>query len=100
MNYTASLRGTIAARIERVGHPSSEVELRNTRLAAIPVMLQSRFCNLRRMGRRQLVAQGEEETECGGYFIVNGLEKLIRMIIGNRKNYVMAIKRPADPLYL
>lgn len=31
----------------------------------------------------------------GGYFVVNGLEKLIRLLIVNRRNYVMGIARPS-----
>jgi len=31
----------------------------------------------------------------GGYFVVNGLEKLIRLLIVNRRNYVLGITRPS-----
>jgi DNA-directed RNA polymerase beta subunit len=34
---------------------------------------------------------GEEPNELGGYFIVNGLEKLIRMIVVPRRNTVSNI---------
>lgn len=37
----------------------------------------------------------EESEELGGYFIVNGVEKLIRMLIVNRRNYPAAIIRPS-----
>jgi hypothetical protein len=36
----------------------------------------------------ELMRHGEEPNELGGYFIVNGLEKLIRMIVGTRRNTV------------
>lgn len=35
----------------------------------------------------------EESEELGGYFIVNGNEKLIRMLIVNKRNYPLAIIR-------
>lgn len=35
----------------------------------------------------------EEANEVGGYFIINGLEKIIRMIIGQRANYPVALIR-------
>ena len=41
----------------------------------------------------QLVQHKEESEELGGYFIVNGNEKLIRMLIVARRNYPMAIIR-------
>lgn len=40
-----------------------------------------------------MVNHREESEELGGYFIVNGIEKLIRMLIVNRRNYPMAIIR-------
>ena len=41
----------------------------------------------------QLVEHKEESDEFGGYFIVNGNEKLIRMLIVSKRNYPMAIIR-------
>ena len=43
----------------------------------------------------QLYKAKEETEEFGGYFIVNGIEKIIRMLIVPRRNYPMAIKRPS-----
>ena len=48
------------------------------------------------MGRRvQLVAVKEESTEMGGYFICNGIERIIRMLIQQRRHYIMALRRSA-----
>jgi DNA-directed RNA polymerase I subunit RPA2 len=40
-----------------------------------------------------LVERKEESEELGGYFVVNGNEKLIRMLIVQRRNHPMAIIR-------
>ncbi|KAJ2548989.1 hypothetical protein EV175_004616 [Coemansia sp. RSA 1933] len=37
----------------------------------------------------------EEAEEMGGYFIVNGNEKVIRLLIAQRRNHVLAIQRPS-----
>ena len=37
----------------------------------------------------------EESEELGGYFIVNGNEKLIRLLLLNRRNFPLAINRPS-----
>jgi DNA-directed RNA polymerase I subunit RPA2 len=42
-----------------------------------------------------LVKAKEESEELGGYFIVNGIEKIVRMLLVNRRNYPMAIQRGA-----
>ena len=47
------------------------------------------------MSPDQLVKAKEETEELGGYFIVNGIEKIIRMLQVNRRNYPMAINRSA-----
>jgi len=50
---------------------------------------------LENLSPQDLVNKREETEELGGYFIVNGIEKLIRMLIVNRRNYPMAIIRPS-----
>lgn len=45
------------------------------------------------MTPEELVAYGEHEQEWGGYFIIRGLERLVRMLIMTRRNYPIAIKR-------
>jgi DNA-directed RNA polymerase I subunit RPA2 len=57
--------------------------------------MQSNRCHLEHMSPAQLVASGEESEELGGYFVVNGNEKLIRMLIVGRRNFPMAIERPS-----
>ena len=42
-----------------------------------------------------MVHAKEESEELGGYFIVNGIEKIIRMLIVSRRNHAMAIIRPS-----
>lgn len=36
----------------------------------------------------------QESTELGGYFIVNGIERVIRLLQVPRRNYCMALERP------
>ena len=61
----------------------------------LPIMLRSNRCHLEGLSPRDLVNRREETEELGGYFIVNGIEKLIRMLIVNRRNFPMAITRPS-----
>ena len=62
-------------------------------MGQIPIMLRSNRCHVEKDTPAQLVQHKEESEELGGYFIVNGIEKLIRMLIVNRRNYPMAIIR-------
>lgn len=45
------------------------------------------------MSPAEMVQHKEESEEFGGYFIVNGLEKLIRFLIVSKRNYPLAILR-------
>ena len=45
--------------------------------------------------RSQLVELQEEGTEFGGYFIVNGIERVVRMLIQPRRHYILASRRSA-----
>jgi DNA-directed RNA polymerase I subunit RPA2 len=59
----------------------------------VPVMLRSNRCHLNNLSPAQLAAAKEETEELGGYFIVNGIEKIIRMLVVQRRNHPMALIR-------
>lgn len=67
----------------------------NREAGQLPVMLMSNRCHLEGMSPAELVANKEESEELGGYFVVNGIEKLIRLLIVQRRNHPMAIVRPS-----
>ncbi len=43
----------------------------------MPIMLRSKFCNLDGLSNEDLVKKGEDATDPGGYFIINGTERAI-----------------------
>ncbi|MDR2720501.1 MAG: DNA-directed RNA polymerase subunit B [Nitrososphaerota archaeon] len=43
----------------------------------IPVMLKSKLCLLNQLSREELIAAGEDPDDPGGYFVVNGSERVI-----------------------
>lgn len=58
-----------------------------------PIMLKSNLCHLRGANPQKLVSRKEESSEMGGYFILNGLERVIRLIILPKRNYPMSMVR-------
>ncbi|GMH19290.1 hypothetical protein Nepgr_021131 [Nepenthes gracilis] len=58
-----------------------------------PVMLKSKICHLRDADPQKLVFHKEEPMEMGGYFILNGLERVVRPIIMQKRNYPMSMVR-------
>ncbi|MEM1506677.1 MAG: DNA-directed RNA polymerase subunit B [Candidatus Bathyarchaeia archaeon] len=43
----------------------------------IPTMLKSRYCHLYGLSEEELIRQGEDPLDPGGYFIINGSERVI-----------------------
>jgi DNA-directed RNA polymerase subunit B len=46
-------------------------------IGKMPIMLKSKYCNLDGLPREELVKKGEDATDPGGYFIINGTERVI-----------------------
>ncbi|XP_074576381.1 DNA-directed RNA polymerase I subunit 2-like [Curcuma longa] len=59
----------------------------------LPIMLKSKLCHLRGADPQKLVFHKEEATEMGGYFICGGMERLIRLLIIQKRNYPMSMVR-------
>ncbi|WVZ03207.1 hypothetical protein V8G54_024013 [Vigna mungo] len=64
-----------------------------TNFGQFPIMLQSKLCNLRGADPKKLVSYKEEASEMGGYFVLNGLERVIRLLIMPKRNYPMSMVR-------
>lgn len=87
-------RGRFRARLEhRINDSEWKESVRE--LGHLPIMLRSNRCHLEGLSPKELVDRREETEELGGYFIVNGIEKLIRMLIVNRRNFPGAVVRPS-----
>ncbi len=48
-----------------------------TEVGKMPIMLRSKHCHLDGMKREDLIKHGEDPTDPGGYFIINGTERVI-----------------------
>ena len=59
----------------------------------IPIMLKSDACILSKLGPKGFIKHKEDAEEIGGYFVVNGSEKVIRMLVQQRRNFPIAIER-------
>mmetsp|Transcript_27888 Transcript_27888/g.68041 ORF Transcript_27888/g.68041 Transcript_27888/m.68041 type:complete len:749 (-) Transcript_27888:3189-5435(-) len=63
------------------------------KIGNIPIMVKSLKCNLYQQKKKQLIEMDEEEIEMGGYFIINGMEKMIRLLIVPKKNISFTLSR-------
>lgn len=72
ITYSAPLFIEVSAHINGVQRESFTTQVGN-----IPVMLKSKFCNLHKKNKDELVELGEDPDDPGGYFIINGSEKVL-----------------------
>ncbi|ENH70605.1 DNA-directed RNA polymerase I subunit RPA2 [Fusarium oxysporum f. sp. cubense race 1] len=87
-------RGRLSATLEYRINGGDPVEF-TREFGQVPVMIKSNRCHLENNSPALLVERKEESEELGGYFIVNGIEKIIRMLQLNKRNFPMAINRPS-----
>ncbi|MBC7114176.1 MAG: DNA-directed polymerase subunit [Archaeoglobi archaeon] len=55
----------------------TEVDRRVEKIGELPIMVKSKMCNLYGLSDEELVEKGEDPTDPGGYFIVNGSERVL-----------------------
>lgn len=56
----------------------------------MPIMLRSVLCHLGSIDQNKYPSVREDREELGGYFIVNGIEKLVRFLIIQKRNFAFA----------
>ena len=71
LTYSAPLTLKISTTI------GSQVETFEVQIARMPILLKSNFCVLKDKSFEELIDLGEDPYEPGGYFIVNGTEKVV-----------------------
>lgn len=59
----------------------------------VPMMVMSKKCHLHGLSPKELVKKKEEQHEFGGYFILKGTERIIRLIIANKRNFPLAVTK-------
>jgi DNA-directed RNA polymerase subunit B len=63
----------------------------------IPIMLKSKFCHLHGLSKEELVAHCEDPNDFGGYFIINGSEKVVISIEDLAANKFLVERESSGP---
>ncbi len=85
ITYSSPMFISVSAHINGVQRDSiNELQIGN-----LPIMLKSKWCHLHKMNRDELISKGEDPDEPGGYFIINGTEKVLITIEDLASNTVL-----------
>lgn len=90
LSYSAPLFLSISAHINGIQRESFVTQIGN-----MPVMLKSKYCHLAKLGREDLIKHGEDPDDPGGYFIINGTEKVLIHIEDLAANKFMVDHKPS-----
>ncbi len=72
ISYSAPINLEVSTYINDVQRENFIAEI-----GKMPIMLKSKHCHLEKAAREELILHGEDPTDPGGYFIINGTEKVI-----------------------
>ncbi len=72
LSYAAPIFIEVSAHVNDVQRESF-----TTQIGSLPIMLHSNYCHLNKASRQELIEKGEDPNEPGGYFIINGTERVL-----------------------
>ncbi|MFH0875178.1 MAG: DNA-directed RNA polymerase subunit B'' [archaeon] len=72
ISYSAPIWIEASAHVDGIQRESFK-----TMVGTLPIMLKSKYCHLSNMTKEELIAKGEDPYDPGGYFIINGTEKVL-----------------------
>jgi DNA-directed RNA polymerase subunit B len=84
LTYSAPIFMEVSAHINGVQREDFKLQIGN-----LPIMLKSKFCHLYGLKREELISAGEDPDDPGGYFVINGSEKVLVKIEDLAANRLM-----------
>ena len=68
-----------------------------TEIGRIPIMLKSKYCHLSNLKKEELIEVGEDPDDFGGYFIINGNERVLIIVEDLCGNRLFVTKNATGP---
>ncbi|WVY92449.1 hypothetical protein V8G54_031537 [Vigna mungo] len=97
LTYSAPLYVDVSKRVIKKGHDGEEVtetqDFTKVFIGKVPIMLRSSYCTLYQNSEKDLTELGECPYDQGGYFIINGSEKVLIAQEKMSTNHVYVFKK-------
>ncbi|OVE74537.1 hypothetical protein BVX95_02090 [archaeon D22] len=87
ISYSAPVFMEVSAHIDGIQRESHTIQIAN-----MPIMLKSKYCHLNGLSEEDLIKNGEDPSDPGGYFVINGTEKVLINIEDLASNQFMVEK--------
>lgn len=68
-----------------------------TMIGKLPIMLKSKYCHLHGLKREELISKGEDPDDVGGYFMINGNERVLVNVEDLASNRIFIEKKDIGP---
>lgn len=92
LTYSAPIFLEVSTQIDGVQRESF-----TSQVGKIPIMLRSKFCHLNDLKREDLIEKGEDPDDLGGYFILNGNERILITVEDLATNKLLVDKASTGP---
>ena len=92
LTYASPINLEVSAHINNVQRESF-----TSHIGEMPIMLKSKFCHLNNLKEEELIKQGEDPNDLGGYFILNGNERVLVTVEDLASNKVFIKKNDIGP---
>ena len=92
LTYAASVEVDVSVYINNVQRESFTIEI-----GKIPVMVKSKYCHLYNLKEEELLEHNEDPNDFGGYFILNGNERILIMVEDLLSNKLFIEKEETGP---
>lgn len=92
ITYSAPMYLEVSAHIDGVQRESF-----TTQIGKMPIMLRSKYCHLNKLSPEDLIKHGEDPNDPGGYFILNGNERVLITVEDLLPNKVFVTESALGP---
>ena len=95
LTYSSPIHLDVSAHIDGVQRDSFTAQI-----GKIPVMVRSKFCHLHGLSTDERIREGEDPQDMGGYFILNGNERVLITVEDLAPNRLLVEKTTGPNQYL
>ena len=92
LTYSAPINLEVSSHVDGVQRESFVAQV-----GKLPIMVKSKFCNLNGLNKDELIKKGEDPDDPGGYFILNGNERVLITVEDLASNKILIEENKIGP---